>query len=261
MKTVYFLSDFGVADAYAGVCRAVIRRRAPAAPVIDLAHDLPPGDVIHAAFQLYAAVPYLEDGAVVLAVVDPGVGGRRRALAVRGERLWYVAPDNGLLSLAFEKDPPRRAWELRPEAFTNERVSATFHGRDLFAPAAALLAAGFPAAGLGEEVEPASLVRAGPGISRSNEGEVLTFDRFGNAITNLEPVATPEAVHVVGRRLPFVRTFSDVAPGEALAYLGSAGLVEIAVNGGSARDSLRLLAGAAVNLHGPEEEPPPLALD
>lgn len=261
MKTVYFLSDFGGSDVYAGVCRAIIGRRAPAARLVDLAHDLPPGDVVHAAYQLYAALPYLEEGGVVLAVVDPGVGGERRALAVRGKKLWYVAPDNGLLSLALELDPPTAAWELDPVRYTDEPVSATFHGRDVFAPAAALLAAGLPAGQLGTEVDVGSLVHTGPGIERGAEGEVLTFDRFGNAITNLSPKEKPEAVHVVGRRLPFVRTFADVAPGEALAYLGSAGLVEIAVNGGSAREVLRLLPGAAVNLHGPEEEPPPLAID
>ena len=261
MKTVYFLSDFGNGEVYAGVCRAVVNRRAPAARLVDLAHDLPPGDVIHAAYQLYAALPYLSAGGVVLAVVDPGVGSDRRPLAVRGQRLWYVAPDNGLLSLAFELDPPQTAWKLEPERYATGPVSATFHGRDVFAPAAALLAAGFPAAQLGDEIDAGSLIRTGPGIESGSEGEVLTFDRFGNAITNLRPQEKPEAVHVVGRRVPFVRTFSDVEPGEPLAYLGSAGLVEIAVNGGSAREALRLLRGAAVNLHGPEEEPPPLVSD
>ena len=261
MTAVYFLSDFGNGDVYAGVCRAVVADRAPAARLVDLAHDLPPGDVQHAAYQLYAAVPHLQPGGVVLAVVDPGVGGGRRALAVRGQKLWYVAPDNGLLSLAFELDPPTAAWELDPQIYSRGPVSATFHGRDVFAPAAALLAAGFPASGLGEEVDPASLVRSGPGISYSTAGEVLTFDRFGNAITNLKPQEAPEAVHVVGRHLPFGRTFSDVPPGEALTYLGSAGLVEIAVNGGSAREAFRLLPGAAVSLQVVEEEPPPLAPD
>ena len=258
MKKVYFLSDFGNGDAYAGVVRALAGR---SAPVIDLAHDLPAGDIMHAAFQLYSAVPFLEAGAVVLAVVDPGVGGPRRPLVVRGKKLWYVVPDNGILSLATDADPPERAWELDPAKFTSEPISNTFHGRDVFAVAAALLAGGFPAAGLGLEVEPDSLVHLEPGISHSDEGEVITFDRFGNAITNLAPAETPEAVSVVGRYIPFARTFSDVAPGEALAYLGSSGLVEIAINGGSLREELRLLPGAAVNLLAPEEEPPLLALD
>jgi len=261
VNSVYFLSDFGSSDVYAGVCRAVIARSAPAAWLIDLAHDLPSGDVIHAAFQLYAALPHLEPGGVVLAVVDPGVGSKRRAVIVKGHRFWYVSPDNGLLSLAFELDPPETAWELRPELYVDRPISDTFHGRDVFAPAAALLANGQPAGSLGVEVDPASLVRIGPKISHSLEGEVLTFDRFGNAITNIKPKGDPEAVRVVGRHIPFVRTFADVPEGKALAYKGSSGLVEIAINGGSLKEAFRLLPGAAVTLHLVEKEPPPLALD
>lgn len=260
MRTVYFLSDFGCRDVYAGVVRAVVVARAPAARLLDLAHDLPAGDVRHAAFQAYAAQPFLAANGVLLAVVDPGVGSERWALAVRGERLWYVAPDNGLLSFALERDPPQSAWRLQPERYTDRPVSNTFHGRDVFAPAAALLAAGVPPAALGEEVDPNELKRLPLSIVVGNEGEVLTFDRFGNAITNLRPQGTPEAAHLVGRRVPFKNTFADVPEGETVAYLGSAGLVEIAVRGGSARERLRLVEGAAVDLHGPEEEPPPLEL-
>jgi len=258
---IYFLSDFGCADVYAGVVRAVLEHRAPGARVIDLAHDLPPGDVRHAAVQLYAAVPYLEEGGVVLAVVDPGVGSARRALAVRGERLRYVLPDNGLITLAAELDPPQAAWALDPGRYVEGPVSATFHGRDVFAPAAAHLAQGLPAAALGEEADPEGLVRLPLWTVEGDEGEVVTFDRFGNAITNLRPAQRPEAAHLVGRRIPFRDTFADVPEGEAVAYLGSAGLVEIALRGGSLREKLRLVEGATVTLHGPEEEPPPLELD
>ncbi|HGY08581.1 MAG TPA: hypothetical protein ENK37_00785 [Oceanithermus profundus] len=257
---VYFLSDFGTADVYAGVVRAVLLRRAPGATLVDLAHDLPAGDIPHAAVQLYAAVPHLEPGGVVLAVVDPGVGGVRRALAVRGERLWYVLPDNGLLTLASELDPPQAAWALEPARYTDGPVSATFHGRDVFAPAAAHLAQGMPPEALGEPVDPEGLVRLSLWTAEGDEGEVVTFDRFGNAITNLRPRERPEEAHVVGRRLPFRDTFADVAEGEAVAYIGSSGLVELAIRGGSLREAFRLLEGAAVNLHGPEEEPPPLEI-
>ena len=256
--TVYFLSDFGGVDVYAGVVRAALLRRAPGAVLVDLAHDLPAGDVTHAAVQLYAAAPYLADGGVVLAVVDPGVGGLRRALAVRGERLWYVLPDNGLITLAAELDPPKAAWALEPARYADGPVSATFHGRDVFAPAAAHLAQGLPPEALGTAINPEGLVRLPLWTVEGDEGEVLTFDRFGNAITNLRPRQRPEEAHVVGRRLPFRDTYTDVAEGEAVAYLGSTGLVELAVRGGSLRKVFRLHEGAAVNLHGPEEEPPPL---
>ncbi|WP_457629503.1 SAM hydrolase/SAM-dependent halogenase family protein [Oceanithermus sp.] len=248
MRTVYFLSDFGVRDVYAGVVRAVLRQRAPGAGVVDLAHDLPPGDLRHAAFQLYATVPYLEPGGVVLAVVDPGVGTARRALAVRAERLLYVLPDNGLISLAARRDPPQRVWRLEPERWAAGLVSATFHGRDVFAPAAAHLSAGRPPAALGPEVDAGGLAQLEVDVAPGSEGEILTFDRFGNAITNLEPEALPEAVLVSGHRLPVGRTFADVPPGEALAYRGSSGLLEIAVNRGSAREALGLVEGTAVRL-------------
>ncbi len=258
---IYFLSDFGSADVYAGVVRAVLRRRAPDVTVVDLAHDLPPGDVRHAALQLYAAVPYLEEGGVVLAVVDPGVGSQRRALALRGKRLWYVLPDNGIFTLVRELDPPRAAWELDPALYAPGPVSATFHGRDVFAPAAAHLAQGLPPAALGEEIDVESPFRLPLWTVEGSEGEVIGFDRFGNAITNLRPRERPEAVHVVGRRVPFKNTYADVSEGEAVAYLGSSGLVEIAIRGGSLREKFRLHEGAAAHLHGQETEPPPLELD
>lgn len=258
--TVYFLSDFGTADVYAGVVRSRIVERAPGVRLLDLAHDLPPGDVRHASVQLYAAVPYLEPGGILLAVVDPGVGSSRRALALRGERLWYVLPDNGLFTLAAELDPVRAAWSLEPARYTTGVVSNTFHGRDVFAPAAAHLALGMPPAALGEAIDPEGLVRLPLATSPGPEGEVLTFDRFGNAISNLRPSQRPETVHLAGRPVPFRQTFSDVPEGEAVAYLGSSGLVEVAIHGGSLRDRFGLTVGAAVTLHGPEDEPPPLEL-
>jgi len=245
VSRVYFLSDFGNRDVYAGVVRALVERQSR---LVDLAHDLPPGDVAHASFQLYAAAPHLEPGAVVLAVVDPGVGGSRRALAVRGRKLWYVVPDNGLLSLVREFDPPLRAWALEPERYTAGPPSYTFHGRDVFGPAAALLASGFPAAGLGREIDPASIVYHGPKTTGGAVGEVLTFDRFGNAITNLRPESPPRAVVAGSKKIPVARAFSDVPPGEALAYIGSSGLLEIAVNRGSAREALGLREGDRVRL-------------
>jgi len=248
MPPVFFLSDFGNADPYAGVVRAVVHARAPAAPLFDLAHDLPPGDLRRAAYALYAAAPYLPEGAVVLAVVDPGVGSDRRAVAVATQRLYYVAPDNGLLTLALAEDPPRQAVTLP----VPPGASATFHGRDVFAPAAADLARGVPLAQLGAALDPETLVRLPVGLTPGPEGEVLTFDRFGNAITTLKgPVPEGARLLIAGRALPCHRTFADVAPGEALCYPGSAGLLEVAVRDGSARRALNLQTGLPVRLLAP----------
>ena len=260
MKNVYFLSDFGDSEVYAGVVRSVLRQLAPHARVVDLAHQLPPGDLRHAAYQLYAALPYLQKGSLLLAVVDPGVGGPRRALYLEGEKLGYILPDNGIFTLAQQLDPPQKVWRLQPERFAGE-VSGTFHARDVFAPAAAHLARGLPPRALGEEVDPDSLVRLPLEISDSDAGEIITFDRFGNALSNLRPSRLPEAVHIAGRRIVFECCYTAVPAGEAVAYLGSAGLVEVGVRDGSAREKLKLYQGAPLGLHWSEEEPPPLEFD
>ena len=244
MRPVFFLSDFGLEDPYAGEVRGVIARLAPGAPVHDLGHDLPPQNLKKAAWSLFAAVPWLPEGAVVLAVVDPGVGTERRALAVRGRRLFYVLPDNGLLTLAAERDPLEAAVALP----LSETDSATFHGRDVFAPAAARLAAGAGLQELGTPLAVDELLRLPLGLGEE-AGEVLTFDRFGNAITTVKnPARPPRAVRVGRHTLPFVRTFADVPPGKPLAFAGSSGLVEVAVNRGSARALLGLEGGEAVGL-------------
>ncbi len=248
MRPVFFLSDFGSEDPYAGVVRAVIHARAPGAPQFDLAHDLPPGDLRRAAYALFEAAPYLPEGAVVLAVVDPGVGSGRRAVAVRTRRLLFVAPDNGILTLALAEDPPLAARVLP----VPENASRTFHGRDVFAPAAAALAKGLPLERLGEPLEPGALVRLPLALTPGPDGEILTFDRFGNAITTIQGPPPPGARLLIGEReLPCLSTFSDAAPGEALCYTGSAGLLEIAVREGSAKDRLKLRTGLRVRLSGP----------
>jgi S-adenosylmethionine hydrolase len=257
MRLVYFLSDFGLEDPYAGVVQAVLEERAPGVRVRHLAHALPPGDLRRATYALFEAVPYLPEGAVLLAVVDPGVGTGRRAIAAWGKR-FYVGPDNGLFTLAWLLDPPERAFLLENLSPPRPRGvlplpglrpgEHTFHGRDRFAPAAAHLALGLPPEGLGPEVSVESLVRLPLALSPGPLGEVLTFDRFGNAITTLLSAPLGAWVEVAGRRVRVLRTFGEAEEGEALAYLGSAGLLEIAVNRGSAREALGLQEGMPVRL-------------
>ncbi|WP_038055099.1 SAM hydrolase/SAM-dependent halogenase family protein [Thermus amyloliquefaciens] len=257
MRPVFFLSDFGLEDPYVGVVKAVLWARAPGVPVLDLAHGLPPQDLRRAAYALFEALPYLPEGAVVLAVVDPGVGTSRRAIAALGRR-FYVGPDNGLFTLAWLLDPPMRAHEIafisppRPAGILPPPGWApgghTFHGRDLFAPAAAHLALGLPLEGLGPQLPPEGLRRLPLSLSQGPEGEVLTFDRFGNAITTLLRAPVGGWVEVGGRRVAIRHTFGEVGMGEAVAYLGSAGLLEVAVNRGSARETLGLEEGMPVRL-------------
>lgn len=246
--TIFFLTDFGTRDVYAGLVEAVMATIAPDARVVHLTHGVPPQDVRNASWQIFAAAPHLPDGSVLLAVVDPGVGSLRRAIAVEG-RLRYVGPDNGLFEAALAIDPPRRAVELTDPRYRLASVSSTFHGRDVFGPAAAHLARGVDLGAFGPSVATDALVRLGVRPVESPAGEVWTFDRYGNAITTLSaPRVPPAGVRVGARELTYASHYAAVAPGELLALAGSSGLVEISVREGSAKSALALVEGARVEL-------------
>ncbi|WP_299426846.1 SAM-dependent chlorinase/fluorinase [uncultured Meiothermus sp.] len=251
MREVFFLSDFGLADPYAAVVKAVMRRTAPGVVAHDLAHNLPPGDLNRASYILYESVPYLPQQSVVLAVVDPGAGSSHPAVLVLGERLCYVAPDNGLLTLAFLQDPPQKAYLLENPAYHRPNKSATFRGRDLFGPVAAHLAAGVEPHHLGPGLSVQHLVRLPIHLKTGTHGEIFTFDRYGNAITTL--LATSDQIRGTTARIryhkiPVASHYAEVPVGAALAYVGSAGLLEVAVHLGSAQDQLGLKPGDRVEL-------------
>lgn len=248
-RPIFFLSDFGLRDAYVGVVEAVIVSIAPDARVVHLAHGIAPHDVRGAAYQLYAAAPYLPPGAIVLAIVDPGVGGERRAICVESKRCTYVAPDNGLLEAALGVDRPFAATAIEAPQFRLSAVSRTFHGRDVFGPAAAHLSRGVEARALGDAVSPSSLVTLGVGPHDGRAGEVWSFDVFGNAITTLRaPSPAPRGVRVAGHEVPWRGHYGGAGVGHALALGGSAGLVEISVREGSARETLGLTEGMKVEI-------------
>jgi S-adenosylmethionine hydrolase len=264
-KPITFLSDYGYEDEFAGACRAVIALVAPGAPVIDLTHGVPPRDVRRGAVALLDALPYAPAG-VHLAVVDPGVGGERRPVAVRvgTEDRILVGPDNGLLWPAIEAlGGPVEAVDVTGSAFRIEPVSATFHGRDLFAPVAAGLALGAPLTEAGEAVEPGSLARLElpPARAEANRlvAEVLHLDRFGNATLSARgdalaggSVSPGDAlsIEVGGRSLgaSFARTFADGGEGEVLLYVDSSRRLALAINGGSVAEMLGLGPGSEVTL-------------
>ena len=178
----------------------------------------------------------------MLAVVDPGVGSTRRAIAARG-RLTYVGPDNGLFGAAWLKDPPTEAFELTRDAVVGAR---TFDGRDLFGPSAARLALGET---IGTPIDPRSLRAAPSAPTRASDGVIWTFDRYGNAITTLErDFGSSGSVNIAEHTLPIASHFADVGIGAPVAYVGSSGLVEIAIRDGSAQRSLGLVRGAPVRL-------------
>jgi S-adenosylmethionine hydrolase len=255
---VTFLSDYGPGDEYAGIVTGVIARLCPEARVIDLGHGVPPQDVRTGARRLARALRYTPAG-VHLAVVDPGVGGPRRGLALRTareERL-LVGPDNGLLVPAAERfGGVAEAVELGMSPWRLEPVSATFHGRDVFGPVAAHLARGEPLAAAGTPVDPATLVRL-PEPEPRRDGErrivhVVEVDGFGNVVTDGERVGGLGArVRIGGHDVVVGRTFGDVPPGALVLYADSSGSLALAVNGGSAAARLGVRAGDELAL-GPE---------
>jgi len=245
MTVITLLTDFGTADGYVGEMKGVILSDAPGATIVDITHDIPAHDVEVGRLTLARYWRRFPAGTVHVAVVDPGVGSSRGALAIASEDRFLVGPDNGLLSPALLVRGARAvALDVPPHA------SATFHGRDVFAPAAARLARGVDVDELGQPFSD-PVIRRTPEPHRSASGdivgEVIAVDRFGNAITNL---AGPRGGGVIvdGREIALRRTYADMRPGEVGAVVGSTGLIEIVVREGRAADTLKLTRGAPVTL-------------
>jgi S-adenosylmethionine hydrolase len=258
-----FLTDYGLEDGFVAACHGVAARIAPHATIIDVTHLVPPGDIRRGAAVLAQTVPYLPP-AVHVAVVDPGVGTDRRGVAVQAGRSVFVGPDNGLLSWAVAAlGGATAACQLTNGELWLHPVSPTFHGRDIFTPVAAHLAAGTSLEAAGTLIDVTELVTLPAPTSRVHdgeaEGEVMSIDRFGNvqlsiAATDADRLGlgfgSPVIIRCGRRRLtvPYLETFAAVAPGEIVAYTDSAGLISLAVNGGDAAEQLGLPPGAHVRL-------------
>ncbi|HEX9546088.1 MAG TPA: SAM-dependent chlorinase/fluorinase [Acidimicrobiales bacterium] len=263
--TISFLSDYGLADEFVGVVHSVIRSIAPHAAVIDISHEIPPHDVRAGSLTLVRAVQYLAPG-VVLAVVDPGVGTARRAVAIEvgddGEAV-FVGPDNGLMAAAVSMvGGAGRAVELTNEAYHLPSPGPTFAGRDIFAPAAAQLCCGRDLSELGTDIDPLTLTPGLVPLPRHEgdnlEIEVLWVDRFGNVQLNVGPddvvdfgdritVRWGSQVRTAAR----VGTFEEIAAGQLGLVVDSYGLLSLSLNRASAADELGLAAGDGVTLHAP----------
>ena len=247
MTLVTLLTDFGVSDSYVAEVKGALLSRVPDATLVDVTHAVPPGDVRAGAYLLGRVWHHFPPSTVHLAVVDPGVGTDRAALAVAAHGHYFVGPDNGLFTLVL-RDAEVRLVVLR----TPSGASPTFHGRDLFAPAAAALARGVPLAELGEPFAgmPKRLAYSEPHHEgKSVVGQVVYVDRFGTLVTNLTPDLVPEyaVFEVEGLEVgPLRRTFGDVPTGGLVAYLGSGGQVEIAVRDGSAARRLGMGVGGRI---------------
>jgi S-adenosylmethionine hydrolase len=244
MAIITLTTDFGSSDGYVGAMKGVIVRLAgnPTPAIIDLAHDIPPGDIPHAAWVVATSTTEFPFGSIHVVVIDPGVGGARRDVIVRARGRWYVGPDNGVF--AYVADRPSEAYAIENEVFRAEHVSPTFHGRDVFARTAAAIASGEDPATAGPRVELAGRLPWGP--RERDEGRVVHIDRFGNLVTDLPEAEAGRTVRIGGTTLPLVGTYEHVASGDLLAYIGSAGTVEIAVRDGSADRRLGLPRGTPV---------------
>jgi S-adenosyl-L-methionine hydrolase (adenosine-forming) len=264
-RFITFLTDFGLEDDFVGACHGVMKRIAPEVDIIDITHGIAPQAVLQGALTLANTLAFMPEG-VHLAVVDPGVGGSRRALALRdGQGRFHVGPDNGLLIPAAEKlGGIAEAHELANPEYALESVSRTFHGRDLFSPAAAHLALGIPLAELGPPLDPDALARLDipqPEIGATRiHSTVLSIDRFGNVQLNLEREHLEKANIIPGTRVELqigperyyavaARTFADARPGDIILYEDAYRNISIAISGGNAAAMFGISEGQDVRIH------------
>ena len=255
---ITLLTDFGTRDAYVGSLKGVILSLNPEVNLVDLSHEVDPQDIRAGAFMLAEAAACFPPGAIHLAVVDPGVGSRRRALAARCRGHYWVGPDNGLFHLIFNRAADLAMVSLENPAYFRPPVSATFHGRDIFAPVAAHLSLGVDLDSFGPRVaDPVSLAFPEPDIGpEAIQGEIISVDRFGNLISNIPAAVATSQLGERGWRLRagplslkgLARTYTDAAPGEFLALEGSHGFVEIACAMDNAAHRLQAGVGLAVSI-------------
>lgn len=255
------LTDFGTRDHYVAAMKGVLLSSCPDARIVDISHEVPPQSILEGAYILACTYPYMPDGTIHIAVVDPGVGGARRGLVVSAGGKHFVAPDNGILGYVLTSERGWRAYSIESPDFMSPQVSSTFHGRDVFAPAAAQIALGRSPSEAGPEIRdpvvPSNLFAQVD--DERIRGMVVHVDRFGNLITNvsehllrgwLGDHGPEDAVVEVGTACvsSIRRYYSEVPAGELIALVGSSGQLEVSVNGGSASELLGVSVGANVTV-------------
>ncbi len=271
---IVILTDFGTADPFVGMMKGVIAQIAPLAPVIDLTHEIPRGDIRRGAAALWQSINYFAPGSIFLIVIDPGVGTSRQPVLLQNGNHTFIAPDNGVLSFICGDDP--KAWEISNPRLALSNPGTTFHGRDIFAPAAAHASLGVPGPKFGDPIPDLKLLpfpRLALPSQGKLEGQILYPDRFGNLLTSLGKFTwakknkhlafkswigeiAPFLIQLKdlqlelpdGQLLPWAKTFADIPPGECAVLLGSSGLLEIVANRQSAANLLNLHSDEPVAL-------------
>lgn len=267
MAIITLLTDFGLEDAYVGIVKGVILSVSPSATIIDISHNIAPQDVVRAAYLIDVSYGYFAPGTVHVVVVDPGVGSDRAIVGVEMKGHRFLAPDNGVLTAVLAEGPADRVVRVENSSFFLNPVSRTFHGRDIFAPAAAHLSMGLDLGALGPTVDSEALIRLRlpqPIFTDVPEivGVVIAVDRFGNLVTNIRDqdlaklmgrTGVRELIIQIGKRLFFglSDSYASVAFGAPLAIIGSSGCLEIAVNGGSAVQDLEAGPGDEIRVKTP----------
>jgi S-adenosyl-L-methionine hydrolase (adenosine-forming) len=255
-------TDFGLNDHFVGAMKGVMLETAPDAQIVDISHAVQPFDILDGALTISQAYSYFPSGTVHVVIVDPGVGTARRPIILTGDRHLFVAPDNGVLSLIYDREERRSVRHVTAEHYFLQPRSNTFHGRDIFSPVAGYLSKGVDPDRFGEEITDYvrfAAPRPKPVDERTLRGVVLKVDRFGNLITNITPPDIPKLFGptapafkiVVGSKGPITRicgNYAEGGPGEAFGILGSMGFLEIATNRGSAFQILGAGKGSEVNI-------------
>ena len=264
MAIITLLTDFGARDEYVGVMKGVILGSCPTATIVDLCHQIPPQDIVAAAYMLRASFAHFPEGSLHTAVIDPGVGTKRAILAAHYKAHFFLAPDNGLLPLVWANEAPDEVIQVDKQDLYRQPISQTFHGRDIFAPLAAHLALGNRLQTVGKPIAPSKLYNLGIKVVHSDgdtglEGQIVGTDRFGNLITNIELMHLDQlcrgrnvgtlVISVSGHSIKGLsRIYAEGADNTLIALIGSRGCLEIAVNCGNAAEILQVSQGDVVRV-------------
>jgi S-adenosyl-L-methionine hydrolase (adenosine-forming) len=252
---ITLLTDFGTADYFVGAVKGAILSVNPRAVIVDLTHEIPPQDIAAGAFALLAAYKTFPAGTIHVGVVDPGVGSTRRAIVVSANKQFFVGPDNGLFTYIYDREPSHKVFHVTVEKYLRPDPSSTFHGRDIFAPVAAALSKGVKPRQFGPRISDAVRLplTLEPEVLKNGDirARVIHIDRFGNCVTNItRDLVSPNATLLVNRKTirEFRNFYGEASSDSPFAIWGSAGFLEISVNGASAAKTLSVNTGATILL-------------
>lgn len=258
MAVIALLTDFGLSDNFPGVMKAVILNINPRVNLVDISHNIPAQDIPTAAFLLKGSYKYFPPKTIFVTVVDPGVGSQRKPVIIKSRNYFFVGPDNGVLSLAAEDDGFKRAVMLENKKYFLKPLSHTFHGRDIFAPAAGYLSKGKALNSFGGPIKSIERLNITQPLKTKNtlRGKIIYIDRFGNLITNIEQGLFRKftgknkfRIKIKNKTLNFIaKSYQQVRPGNPLAIFGSFGFLEISLNCGSAKDYFKAIKGTEVSV-------------